>query len=164
MSKLRFSWWAAVALLSLILNGALLYTFLIAGKTEQNAEAADPRTAIILNDDERALVLTEMRAFLSAVQTMNTALAAGDLAQVEKSALSVGQAAAQTVPPALMAKLPMQFKQLGLSTHQGFDQLAMDARDLGDSQHTLQQLGQLMNNCVACHATFQLRALPVKTQ
>jgi len=162
MSKPRFSWWAPVALISLVLNGALIYFFLIAGKTEQNAAAADARTAIILNEDERALVLAEMRGFLSAVQTMNTALATDDLAQVEKSARSVGRAAAQEVPPALMAKLPLQFKQLGMSTHQGFDQIAMDARDLGDRQHTQQQLGQLMNNCVACHATFQLKAIPAK--
>jgi len=59
-----------------------------------------------------------------------------------------------------MAKLPLQFKALGMSTHKGFDQIAMDAHDLGDAKHSLQQLGQLMNNCVACHATYQLRSAP----
>jgi len=160
----RFSWWAVVALASLVLNGALLYLILIAGKTEQDATAADPRMAILLNEDERALVLTEMRGFLSAVQNMNSALAEGDMKQVEMSARSVGQAAAQQVPATLMAKLPLQFKQLGLSTHQGFDQIAMDAGDLADNTHTLHQLGQLMNNCVACHATFQLKTSPAMLQ
>ena len=164
MIKPRISLWAAVAILSLVLNGGLIYLLLIAGKTEQNVTAADPRTTVILDEGERALVLAEMRAFLSAVQAMNSALAAGDLAEVEKSARSVGQAAAQGVPVSLMTKLPMQFKQLGLSTHQGFDQIAMDARDIADAKHSLQQVGQLLNNCVACHATYQLQAVPAKPQ
>ncbi len=162
MTKHRFSWWAPVALLSLAANAFLAYTFVIAGKTEQNPTAADTRTAIVLTDSERALVLAEMRGFLTAVQSMNNALATGDMAQVEQSARSVGRAAAQEVPPALMAKLPLQFKELGLSTHQGFDQIAMDAHDLADAKHSQQQLGRLMNNCVACHATFQLHASPAK--
>ena len=62
------------------------------------------------------------------------------------------------VPVELMAKLPLQFKQLGLATHEGFDQIALDAKDLSDPQHSLQQLSQLMANCVACHSTYQLRA------
>lgn len=159
MSK-RFSLWAIVALLSLFANGALLYIIVIGGNTEQMGGAADPRTAIVLTESERALVLTEMRGFLAAVQSINTALAANDMAAAAQSAQAAGAAAAQAVPVTLMGKLPLQFKQLGMSTHQGFDQFAMDARDLGDARYSLQQLGQLINNCVACHATFQLRAAP----
>jgi hypothetical protein len=161
MPKARFSWWTIITLLSLLANGVLLYILVIGGKTTQMSGTDDTRTAIVLNDSERALILTEMRGFLSAVQNMNNALAANDMTTVASSAQAVGSAAAQGVPVTLMTKLPLQFKELGLATHKGFDQLAMDARDLGDAKQSLQQLGQLMNNCVACHATYQLRSAPL---
>jgi len=160
MPGTRFPWWPALALFSLLANGILLYILVIGGKTEQMSGAQDPRTAIVLTESERDLVLTEMRGFLSAVQSMNSALAADDMETVASSAKAMGQAAAQGVPVSLMTKLPLQFKELGLATHKGFDQIAMDARDLGDAKQSLQQLGQLMNNCVACHATYQLRSAP----
>ncbi|NOY15605.1 MAG: cytochrome c, partial [Gammaproteobacteria bacterium] len=53
-------------------------------------------------------------------------------------------------------KLPLAFKKLGFDTHAKFDQLAMDANDLGDRDHTLQQLSTLMENCVACHAAYRI--------
>ena len=43
-----------------------------------------------------------------------------------------------------MKKLPLEFKKLGMGTHKAFDQLALDAADLGDKGHTMQQLGELM--------------------
>ena len=65
--------------------------------------------------------------------------------------------AAQTaVPPALIGKLPLTFKKLGFAAHSQFDQLALDAEQLGDPLHTREQLTDLMNNCVACHATYSL--------
>jgi cytochrome c556 len=32
----------------------------------------------------------------------------------------------------------------------------MDAADLGDKEHAMQQLGALMQNCVACHAAYRI--------
>ena len=40
-----------------------------------------------------------------------------------------------------------------------FDQLALDADQLGDRDHVLEQLGVLMNNCIACHAQYRLEAV-----
>jgi hypothetical protein len=76
---------------------------------------------------------------------------------VAKAARSVGRTAAQAVPGSLMGKLPIEFKQLGHATHGSFDQLAMDAEQLGDPGHALEQLSGLLNNCVACHATYQIK-------
>jgi hypothetical protein len=61
------------------------------------------------------------------------------------------------VPPALMTKLPIEFKTLGLSVHRDFDQIALDAEGLGMPKHTLGQLSAVMQKCVACHKTYQLR-------
>ena len=63
------------------------------------------------------------------------------------------------VPDALVGKLPLSFKTLGFDTHKRFNQLALDAGQLGDKDHTLEQLGELMNNCIACHAQYRLEAV-----
>lgn len=149
----------ALMLLSLGANVGLVYKFILSGST---AEIADQRTAILLDEAERELVLGEMRQFLSATQQIATGISTEDMALVAKSARSVGRAAAQGVPGTLMGKLPVEFKQLGFATHGGFDQLALDAEQLGDPAHALEQLGGLLNNCVACHAAYQIRppALP----
>ena len=146
-------------LLSLLANAGLLYKFILSGST---AEVADQRTAILLDEAERELVLGEMRQFLVATQQITAGIQAEDMELVAKSARSVGRAAAQGVPGTLMGKLPVEFKQLGFATHGGFDQLALDAEQLGDPAHALEQLGGLLNNCVACHAAYQIRppALP----
>jgi cytochrome c556 len=54
----------------------------------------------------------------------------------------------------------MSFKQLGLDTHTRFDQMALDAEQLGDREHTLSQLSSLLQNCVACHAAYRIASDP----
>lgn len=146
-------------LCSLAANAALVYTFILSGST---TEVTDQRTAILLNEGERELVLGEMRMFLSSTQQIVAGIDAGDLSQVAKAARAVGKRAAQGVPGSLMGKLPMEFKQLGMATHAAFDQLAMDAEQIEDPEHAMAQLGTLLKNCVVCHAAFQIRppALP----
>ncbi len=136
----------------------MAYTFLVAGKTTITAE--DPRRAIVLDPPERALVLTEMRGFLTAVQTITDAAVRNDAKAIAAAAKPMGMAAAGGVPPALAAKLPLEFKQLGHSVHQDFDRIALDAEAMGDTRHSLTQLGETLGKCVACHAMFQLTASP----
>ena len=140
-----------VLLLAVIVAGA--WKFLVQGST---LASSDGRLAIQLADGERNLVLGEMRAFLVSVQQIVAAANREEMAAVAEAAAAVGAAAQQAVPGALMGKLPMEFKKLGFDTHRKFDLLAMDARDLGDPAHTLQQLGELMQNCVACHAAYRI--------
>ncbi len=117
---------------------------------------SDTREAISLTESERNLVLTEMRGFLSSIQEITMALSKDDMAQVSKSAKKVGMAEQQGMPKSIREKLPKAFKVLGMKTHKAFDQLALDAREMEDKQQTLEQLGTLMNNCVACHASFKI--------
>ncbi len=133
---------------------AMGYKFMIAGSV---APASDGREALILEPAERDLVLTEMRMFLSSVQKITRALTEEDMETVVKAAREVGLAAQQAVPGSLMGKLPLAFKKLGFDTHKKFDELALDAEQLGDPNHALQQLSTLMNNCVACHSTYQIQ-------
>ncbi len=151
------SWLGLLLALSAVLNGALIYRFIIAGST---VEVADQRTAIVLEEGERQLVLEEMRQFLTSVQGITQAITQEKMDEVAAKARAVGSAAAGAVPASVMGKLPLDFKQLGLSTHQGFDAIAMDAESLGDGTHAMEQLGRLLNNCIACHAAYQIRTTP----
>lgn len=146
------SCWAIVTVLLLLIGGGL-YKFMFQGAVEQSS---DGRTAILLNDGERDLVLSEMRAFLETAQQITEAISKDDMEAVAKSARAVGHAAQQAVPGSLMGKLPMPFKRMGMDTHSKFDGLAADAEQLGDGNHALGQLSTLMQNCVACHTAYRI--------
>ncbi|MDQ7073807.1 MAG: hypothetical protein Q9O24_01300 [Gammaproteobacteria bacterium] len=144
--------WSLVLLLAL-LSGGLIYKFILSGSV---LEASDGRAAIQLTQAEKDLVLSEMRTFLSSVQKIITAVSQDDMAAAAKAARTVGMGAQQGAPGGLMGKLPLSFKKLGFDTHRKFDQLALDAEQLGDGSHTLKQLAELTQNCVACHEMYRL--------
>jgi len=146
-------WLIISVLLLIILGGA--YKFLIQGSV---SESTDGRMAIQVNAGERDLILTEMRAFLISVQQITQAISKDDMQLLADSARKVGKAAQGEVPGTLIGKLPIEFKKLGFATHSKFDQIALDAESLGDSAYALQQLSELMQNCVACHAAYRLDA------
>jgi cytochrome c556 len=153
----RLCW--IISLILLLVVGAMTYKFIIAGST---VTASDGRQALLLEPAERDLVLGEMRAFLASVQAITQGLSEEDMATVVTAARQVGANAQQAVPGSLVGKLPLSFKQLGFDTHRKFDLLALDAEQLGDPSHTLEQLSDLMQNCVACHAMYRIDAVPGK--
>ncbi len=145
--------------LSLILNivfAAVIalgaYKFIIAGSTEI---ADDGRTAILLEAGERDFVLGEMRLFLEAVQGVVAAVAENDMAKVAALSTAVGVASTGGETAALIGKLPLEFKTLGLATHAMFDDLATEATDMGDASVVTASLGVLMENCTSCHAGYR---------
>lgn len=144
------------ALVFALAAGLLGYLFLWQGEV---VPASDGRTAILLAPGERDLVLAEMRAFLEAVQQILGAAGNGSVDGIPEAARKVGAAAQQGVPTSLMGKLPGEFKMLGFDTHGKFDLLAIDAEQLGDPAHSLQQLAELGRNCVACHAAYRIDAV-----
>ena len=152
--KLRVCW-VLVGLL-LLLSGGLAYKFIFQGSV---GAASDGRTAIYLEQSERDFVLTEMRTFLMSVQQITTGLGKNDMQQVAAAARQVGAATAKQVPGSLMGKLPMGFKRLGMDTHAKFDQMALDAKEMGNRELVLEQLGELMQNCVACHASWRFEVV-----
>lgn len=147
--------WTIAAFLLLVLLGTV-YKFVFEGST---VKSTDNRIAIQLTAGERDLILVEMRAFLASVQQITQGIANKDMPLIANSARSVGRAAQQGVPGSLMGKLPLEFKQLGRDTHEKFDLLALDADQLDDENHSLGQLSELIQNCVACHATYRLEAV-----
>jgi len=138
----------------------LATTLLVLSTSMMNPASAkeDLRNAIVLTQDERNLVLEEMRTFLETVRVITVALGKDDMAGVVEPARKVGMASSGEVPAGLREKLPKQFKMFAMSTHKAFDLIALDAQELEDKQHTLEQLGSLMSNCVSCHAIYRLEA------
>ncbi len=148
-----------MVVLLLLLSGGLIYKFVLQGSV---GVASDGRTAIYLDESERDIVLAEMRTFLQSVQQIVSGISKDDMKQVSDAARQVGMLTAGMVPGSLMGKLPIGFKRLGMDTHSKFDQMALDAKDLGDKGLVLEQLAELMQNCVACHASFRFAMEPAK--
>ena len=146
--------WGVVAVLVLISTG-VIYKFVIQGDV---MESADGRTAIQLDNNERDFVLSEMRVFLQSVQQITSGISGNDMQLVAEYARKSGRNAQLEVPGSLVGKLPLAFKKLGFDTHAKFDELALDAEQLGDRDHTLSQMSALLKNCVACHAAYRFDA------
>ena len=116
----------------------------------------DKREAIRLPPEGRAAILVEMRLFLTGVQAITEALAKDDLQAVMVAAKSLGMQAASEVSPELKAMLPKSFKQLGFKVHGEFDQMAADVANGGNGKQVLNQLGNTLQKCAACHSAYQL--------
>ena len=147
------------AFLCLAVNGAIA-----ADTHHEHAHgiAADTRVVLELAPDERAMILEEMRLFLDGVQRMTGALAKPDMAAAAEAARGMGQKMVHELPPALRAKLPQEFRQLGFSVHREFDQIALDADSLKDVSYSLNQLSDTLKKCVSCHATYQIQTSVTK--
>jgi hypothetical protein len=116
--------------------------------------SSDGRLAVQLTKDERNTLLLEMRKWLQSSQTILAAVSTGDFVTVAHTARSSGMAAEATTPGSLFRKIPVEMKALGFDTRKKFDEIAVDAETMKDSQHTIAQLSAAMNNCIACHATY----------
>lgn len=146
---------ALFALLLWVATVAVFAWFFVRGNT---TAGTDNRTAVVLAPAERELILSEMRGLLMGVHDMLEGANNNDAKQIASAARKIGMGSAADVNPALMAKLPMEFKQLGMSVHHDMDDLAA-AADAGKSVPELQKmLTSTMSKCVACHAGWQLKS------
>ena len=133
--------------------------FFVQGWTTQGA---DGRMQIVLALAERDLILGEMRMLLKAVHGVVTGLAGQDQeagrTQIEQAVRSAGMDMAADVNPALMAKLPLPFKQMGMSIHKDMDALADAIVQKETSQQILQRLSSMTARCTACHDLYRFSA------
>ena len=122
--------------------------FLIKGYT---TTGSDQRRQILLAPAEKDMVLGEMRTMLAALNGILTSLAENDPKQAAQAARSAGMGMAVDVSPALMAKLPGDFKMLGMSTHKQFDEFAAKLENDMPAKEAMQMMANLTSKCVACH-------------
>ncbi len=146
---------AIFALLLWLATITVFAWFFIRGVT---TEGSDGRAAIVLQPAERDLVLSEMRGLLVATQQILEGVNQGDMQHIAKAARAAGMAGAADVNPALMAKLPVEFKQLGMSVHREMDDIAKAAEDGKSPAEILQMASDTLNKCVACHAAWQIKS------
>ena len=146
-----------VALLAILLWLAtimLFAWFFVRGNT---VTGTDNRTAVVLGTGERNLILSEMRGLLAGTHDILEGINLNDPKQIAKAARAVGMASAADVNPALMAKLPLPFKQLGMSVHHDMDDLAQASENGKPASELQNMLTSTLSKCVACHNAWQLK-------
>ena len=114
-------------LISFSAVGLWLVTALVGGLylfRDRTRESSDHRREILLAETERNLVLAEMRGIIGSLDGVLQGLTKSDRKQIEKSARASGMVMASEENAGLIAKLPMEFKQMGLGLHREFDSLA----------------------------------------
>ena len=144
-----------IAVLALMLWGVTLagaLTLFVRGYT---TSSPDGRIAVIVTDAEKDMVLGEMRGMLQAVADITRALAREDHAAVAAAAKTVGSVAMQNDSPALLAKLPLEFKRSGMAMHDSFDRIAAVAREGKPIREITALLGDHLSLCTACHASYR---------
>lgn len=145
-----------VAVLLWVVTVAGAGWFFVKGWT---VKGTDGRMEISLAPSERDLILGEMRQLLKAVHGVVTGVAgqdqAADRQQIEQAARAAGMAMAVDVNPAIMAKLPLSFKQMGMSIHRDMDALADAVANKETSQQILQRLSNMTARCTTCHDMYR---------
>jgi hypothetical protein len=146
---------ALTAVFLWVVTIAVFAWFFIRGNT---VAGTDSRTAVVLGAEERNLILAEMRGLLAGTHDILEGINHNDLKQVAQAARSIGMESAADVKPVLMAKLPMPFKQQGMSVHHAMDDLAQAAESGKPTQELQAMLTDTLSKCVACHASWQIKA------
>jgi len=144
-----------IAIVLWIAGVGLLGWFFIKGMT---TPGSDGRTEIVLAATERDAILAEMRQLLKAVQGVVTAVNEQKPQSAQQAARAVGMGMAADVEPAIMMKLPLPFKRMGMSVHRDFDAIADGLAQGEASHHTLQRLSSIMSRCTTCHDVYRLSA------
>jgi hypothetical protein len=145
--------WIAIGLW--IVSVAVLGWFFVKGST---SAGSDGRTEIALAPAERDQILAEMRQLLKGVQGVVTAVNEQNAKGVETAARAVGMGMAVDVEPAIMMKLPLPFKQMGMSVHRDFDAIADGVAQGEAGAQSLQRLSSIMSRCTTCHDLYRLAA------
>lgn len=139
---------------SVLLNVFLVYFFVFRGEV---IEPKDQRKTIIMSEGNREVVLGEMRNFLKTIQQINEGLLENNVEKIKNAAKSSGMNTGETVPQGLIKSLPYGFKEMGIGTHQLFDEMIKNLDDHFNKKDVQQQLNQILNNCVACHQVYQIK-------
>ena len=150
------SWraWGLGALVLWVISMGVIVALFVQGHTRPGA---DGRTEIMLAPSERDLVLAEMRHLLKAVHGVVTALGSPDQNSkaAEVAARAAGMQMAADVNPTIMLKLPLAFKQMGMSIHKDMDHLADGIAKGETSVQILNRLSSMTARCTTCHDMYR---------
>lgn len=116
----------------------------------------DEREELLLGDDDITYLLSEMRKFLVTIQQVTEGMEKDDMNQIIHAAKASGTSSVKKVSEGLKSTLPIEFKKMGYATRKSFDELAMDAEQFGDKDHTLSQLNHVLTLCTQCHSKYKV--------
>lgn len=147
--------WCMVAVVLWVAGAATVGWVFVKGWT---IPGADGRTEIRLASSERDQILKEMRRLLQAVHRVMIGQSGSeqDIKQAERAARAVGMSMATDADPAIMMKLPLSFKQMGMSVHRDFDELADGIARGEQSRQILNRLTSITSRCATCHELYRL--------
>lgn len=154
---MSYKWWFVGSLVLWLSTIAVAGYFFVKG---QVVPGGDARTAIALSGAERDQILVEMRQLLKSVHGILQGVSDQDLAGAGKAARAAGMGMTADVNPALIAKLPLTFKAMGMSVHRDFDGLADGLQSGERGKQALKRLSDLTSRCTACHDLYRFAAAP----
>ena len=144
-----------VALLLWVVTVAAAGWVFVTGWTQPGT---DSRQEIVLAPAERDQILAEMRILLKAVDGVVGGLSEPepDRQRMELAARAAGMKMAADTSPTIMAKLPLAFKQMGMSIHKDMDALAEAVGREEAPPQLLQRLSSMTARCTTCHDLYRL--------
>ena len=154
---MNYKRWFVGALVLWVVTIGIIGYFFVKGQT---VPGSDSRTAVVLAESERDQILAEMRHLLKSVHGILQGVSTQDLSGAGKSARAAGMGMAADVNPALMAKLPLAFKAMGMSVHRDFDGLADGIQSGERAEQVLKRLAELTSRCTACHDLYRFSTSP----
>lgn len=152
---MKISKLALIALLLWVATVTVFGWFFVRGNT---TAGTDGRTAIVLLPAERDFVMKEMRGLLAATQEIMAAGSQNDVQRIVKAARGAGMAGAADVNPALMVKLPVEFKRLAMGMHGDMDEIAKAGESGKSAPELLKMTSSALEKCAACHKDWQIKA------
>lgn len=122
---------------------------------------ADTRIIVAFPEPMRLHTLANMRDHLVSLQRIDAALAKGDYEQAADIAETrLGMTSLEAHDAAHLAPfMPKGMQEMGTSMHRAASRFAVEAQNAAvanDLRPALAALGSVMEQCVACHATYRL--------
>jgi hypothetical protein len=136
----------------------ILICFLVlfsSGLSAESSHEADNRVSLNMTESEKKEFLSEMRQMLTSVQGIILGIGTKDRELIIRSARASGNRMARNTPESVRQKLPQSFKELGGPTHMMFEELVIRA-ETDDMDMLAEFTGQLMQQCLSCHAMFKV--------
>ena len=126
------------------------------------AHAADTRQLVSMPAPMHEHMLSNMRDHLTALAEIQSALAAGKYEQAaEVAEQRIGMSSLERHGASHMAPyLPKAMQDIGTNMHRAASRFARAAQEAGvanDPARALGALAELMQQCVACHASFKIK-------
>jgi hypothetical protein len=125
-------------------------------------DAADGRELVRFPDDMRIHTLANMRDHLATLEQINRALAGGEYERAaELAEKRLGMTSLEAHGAAHLAGfMPQGMQQIGSGMHRAASRFAIEAQNASlnnDPKTALRALGEVMQQCVACHAAYRLQ-------